>query len=111
MPPVVEMPDKPKKRGKPPEQYAAELAAYQREVRAYFAAMALAKREKFASLGIKKYEWLAVDVHGCCHVAAKNGGKVFSVTEAPPEGHVGEGECSSPDWCRCIASPVVEFGA
>lgn len=107
----MELPDKPKKRGKPPEQYDVELAAYRDEMRAYFAAMSRAKREKFASLGIKRYEWIAMDVHGRCDVAAKNGGKVFSVTDAPPEGHVGEGECSSPDWCRCTAMPVVEFGA
>jgi hypothetical protein len=33
-----------------------------------------------------------MDVHGTCDVARKNGGKVFSYTNPPPEGH-------SPDCC------------
>ncbi len=103
-------PTKPLKRGKSPEQYEADISAYRLAMRAYFATGAKAKRERMAVLGIKQYQWLAVDVHGCCHVAARNGGKVFSVSDPPPEGHVCEGECSSPDWCRCIAAAVVDFG-
>jgi hypothetical protein len=40
-------------------------------------------------------------------VAKRNGGRVFSYDLPPPEGHVGEGECKSPDWCRCIARAIV----
>lgn len=102
-------PAKPLKRGKTPEQYKADLVAYSTAMRAYFGEKARQKRERFISLGIRQYTWLAMDVHGCCHVAAKNDGGTFSVTAPPPEGHVGEDECTSPDWCRCIANPVVDF--
>lgn len=102
------MPAKPLKRGKTPEQYASDVAAYNLAMRTHSAEMAKAKRERAISLGMAQYDWLAVDVHGCCEVAQRNGGKRFSLTEPPPEGHVGEGECSSPDWCRCIAAPIIE---
>jgi hypothetical protein len=105
--PGLTPPAAPKKRGKTPEQYAAESAAYRLAMRNHFAAIAAFNRERCVALGIKNYEWIAMDVHGTCDVARKNGGKVFSYTNPPPEGHVCEGLCNSPDWCRCIARSIV----
>jgi hypothetical protein len=106
---MSEMPARPKKRGKTAEQYAADVASYNLAMREHFRALAEARRERFIDAGIKRYEWLAMDVHGCCAVAAKNNGQIFSVSDGPPEGHPCEGECGSPDWCRCTPIPVVEF--
>jgi hypothetical protein len=99
--PGLTPPAAPKKRGKTPEQYT--IAAYRLTMRSHFAAIAAFNRERCVALGIENYEWIAMDAHGTCDVARKNGGKVFSYTNPPPEGHVCEGLCNSPDWCRCIA--------
>ena len=64
-------------------------------------------RKRSVALGIASYEWLAVDVHGTCDVAERNGGKAFRYDKPPPEGHFGEGQCNSTDWCRCIAKAIV----
>ena len=83
------------------------MARYQQTMRSYFSEAARDDRLKSLAAGIKRYEWLAVDVHGVCETAKRNGGKVFDYASPPPGGHVGEGECSSPDWCRCVAAPIV----
>jgi hypothetical protein len=101
------LPATPKKRAKTPEQRAAELAAYRLAMRKHSACVAAIERERRIALGITSYEWVAVDVHGTCEVAKRNDGKVFSYDSPPKEGHVGEGECGSPDYCRCFAAPVV----
>lgn len=104
-------PSKPKRRGLSEDQYAAAMEAYFLAMRADFRAHSRAKRERAISLGFRRYEWLASDVHGCCNVAGRNGGMTFAYDAPPPDGHVGEGECGSPDWCRCRAAPVVDFSA
>jgi len=101
-------PAKPLKRGKPPEQYAAEMADYRAAMRAHFAEIAREKREKAISLGIRDYDWVAA-LPDTCGIAARNDGKRFSYASPPPEGHPCEGECAA-DRCRCAAAPVVEFG-
>ena len=105
--PGLTPPAAPKKRGKTPEQYGTELATYRVAMRRHFAAIAAFNRERSVALGIASYKWLAVDVHGTCETAKKNGGKVFAYDKPPPEGHVGEGQCGSPDWCRCVAQAVI----
>jgi hypothetical protein len=105
--PGLTMPAAPKKKGKSPEEWEASLAEYRRAMRAHFASIAAFERKRRVALGLIKYQWLAVDVHGCCNVAKKNGGRIFSYVEPPPEGHVCEGECNSPDWCRCLAKALV----
>jgi len=99
---------KPKKRGKTPEQWEAELAAYRLAMRKHFAEIAAFERERHIALGITHYKWVAVDVHGTCDVAKRNDGKVFAFSAPPQEGHVQEGQCNSPDWCRCFAKPIVQ---
>lgn len=76
-------------------------------MRSHFAAIAAFNREHCVALGIEHYEWMAMDVHGTCDVAKKNGGKTFSYTNPPPQGHVCEGLCNSQDWCRCIAKSII----
>lgn len=76
-------------------------------MRKHFAAIAAFNRERCIALGITSYKWLAMDVHGTCDVAKRNGGKVFAYDNPPKEGHVGEGQCNSLDWCRCIAKSIV----
>jgi hypothetical protein len=105
--PGLTPPAAPKKRGKTPEQWAAELAVYRQAMRKHFAVIAAFQRERRIGLGITSYKWIALDVHGTCDVAKRNGGKVFSHDKPPKEGHVGEGQCNSPDWCRCIAKSVI----
>ncbi len=105
--PGLTPPDAPKKRGKTPDQYDAELAAYRLAMRKHFAAIAAFRRQRCVAAGITSYKWLALDVHGTCDVAKRNGGKIFSYDNPPKEGHPCEGQCGSPDWCRCSAKPVV----
>jgi len=105
--PGLVAPAAPKKSGKSPEQWEAAQAAYRLAMRDHFRAIAAFNRKRCVALGISTYEWLAVDVHKTCEVARRNGGKVFSYDKPPPEGHVGEGECNSPDWCRFTARPIV----
>lgn len=108
---MSQMPTAPTKRGKPPEQYAEELAAFWIEKRAYNAAINVAKREKLQSLGVKQYVWCGFDVFDKCHIAKQNDQKTFSFDSPPPEGHPGEGgECSAPQDCFCFANPVIKFG-
>ena len=105
--PGLTPPAKPKKRGKTSEQWDADLAEYRRAMRRHFAEIAAFEREHRVALGITHYKWVECDVHGTCDVAQRNGGKVFSYDSPPPEGHVQEGQCSSPDWCRCFAKPTI----
>jgi hypothetical protein len=105
--PRLTPPGAPRKRGKSAEQYDAELAAYRRAMRKHFAEIAAFNRRRCVALGIASYEWVAMDVHEACDVAKRNGGQVFRYDEPPPDGHVCEGQCNSPDWCRCIARPNI----
>jgi hypothetical protein len=100
-------PARPKRGDKTTGEFQADLAAYETAFRAHIAHNAAISRERSMSLGITSYRWVAVDVHGTCEVAARNGGKVFRYDAPPPEGHVGEGQCNSPDWCRCVPRPVI----
>lgn len=86
---------------------AAQGEAHCIAMRKYVAEKAAAARIRRIKLGIREYRWLAMDVHGTCEVAKRNGGKVFSHDEPPPEGHVGEGRCGSPDFCRCVATAII----
>jgi hypothetical protein len=95
--PGLTPPAAPQKRGKSAEQYEVELALHHLAMRRHFAAIALFNRERNVALGIKSYTWAALDVHGTCEVAKKNGGKTFAYDTQPPEGHVGESRCGSPD--------------
>jgi hypothetical protein len=105
--PGLTTPAAPTKRGKTPEQYEADLAIYTQAMRDHFARIAAFNRQRRVAMGLTQYRWLACDVHGTCDVAQRNGGKVFSLVQPPPDGHVGEGRCTSPDWCRCVAVAVV----
>jgi hypothetical protein len=105
--PGLTPPIAPQKHGKIAEQYEVELALYRLAMRRHFTAIAAFNRERCMSLGIRSYVWLAVDVQGTCEVATKHGGKQIAYDSPPLEGHVGEGRCGSPDWCRCVAKAVV----
>jgi hypothetical protein len=105
--PGLTPPAAPKNRNTTPELYEREVIAYRKSMRLHFAAIAAFNRKRAVSLAIKSYQWVAADVHGDCDVARRNGGGIFSYTEPPPEGHVCEGECTSRDWCRCIARSVI----
>lgn len=100
-------PAPPRRRGKTQQELDAELAAYHLAMRKHFAEIAAFNRKRCMALGITSYTWLPADVHNACEVAKRNGGKTFLYDQPPPEGHVGEGACTSPDWCRCIAKPIV----
>ena len=106
--PSTPPPAAPKKRGKSPEQYEAELDAYYLAMRQHFAEWAKFNREKAIRAGVIRYEWLAMDVHGTCKVARRNKGKTFAYNQPPKDGHPCEGECTSPDWCRCSAIPIIK---
>jgi hypothetical protein len=105
--PGLTPPAKPKKRGKTPEQWEADLAAYRLAMRKHFAAIAAFDRERRIALGITSYKWLSMDVHGTCEVAKKYNRKVLSYDHPPEEGHPWEQKCGSPDWCRCIEIGVI----
>lgn len=106
--PGLTLPAKPKKRGKTPEEWEVSLSAYRQAMRLHFAEIAAYNREKWVALGITRYRWIAVDVHGTCDVAKRNNGKIFSLNSPPPDGHPCEGLCNSIDWCRCQAKPVID---
>jgi hypothetical protein len=100
-------PARPKKGNKTSEEFQADLATYKTAYRRHIAHNAAIRRERSMAMGIESYRWVAVDVHGTCEVAARNNGKVFRYDAPPPDGHPGEGQCGSPDWCRCVPRPVI----
>lgn len=102
-------PAKPKKRGKPPELYAAEINEYRQRMRTRFAELAEFNRKRAMSVGIKQYKWMAAapDPAVTCDIGLRNNGKIFSYEAPPPEGHPCEGKCNSEDWCRCIPRSIV----
>jgi hypothetical protein len=97
----------PKKRGVPPEQYKKGLAAFHQCKHAQIAEIAAFQRKGMMAHEIESYIWRAMDVHGTCSVAKKYDGQTIRCDQAPKEGHVGEGECGSPDYCRCTKIPVI----
>lgn len=101
------LPPAPKKRGKTTGTMERRTGAYRLVMWKHFASIAAFERERRVALGITSYKWIAMDVRGTCDVAKRNGGKVFSYDNPPAEGHVGEGQCNSPDWCRCFAKPII----
>lgn len=100
-------PTPPKLGSKTDEEFQVDLAAYKVAYRAHIAHNAAIRRKRSMATGIESYRWVAVDVHGSCVIAARNGGKVFLYDTPPPEGHPGEGQCGSPDWCRCFPRAVI----
>jgi hypothetical protein len=105
--PGSKSPAAPTKRGKTLETRESETAMYRAAMRGHVAEIAAFNRERSMGLGVTSYQWLSMDVHGCCDIAKRNNGRIFSYDAPPPEGHVGEGQCNSPDWCRCISRPIV----
>ena len=100
-------PARPQKAGKTAEEYAAAIAAYYAAFRAHIAHNAAIKRKQSMAAGIKSYRWI-VGVPGIvCAVAERNGSRVFAHDKPPPEGHVGEGQCDAPDWCRCVPKAII----
>ena len=97
----------PRKRGVPPEEYAANLAAYQEEMREQFRATARFDRERREAIGIKRYIWRATGDGDDCDIARRNDGKTYSSGRPPKDGHPAEGRCNSEDWCRCYAEAVI----
>ena len=105
--PALTIPARPPRRGRTPEQRETDARDYKQTMRMQFAAQAAYERKRRVALGITHYRWRACDVHGKCDVAARNDGKVFSLTAPLPDGHPAEGRCNSPDWCRCTAAAVI----
>lgn len=64
-------------------------------------------RGKGLFVGSKKYIWRTAGDLDVCPTCAKNAGKRFSWSSPPPNGHPGEGECSTNGYCRCYAEPVI----
>lgn len=102
-------PPRPKQAGKAPEQHPEEVARYNSNMREFFAHAAAARREQAEALGVKEYEWLASG--NSCEIALRNNGKTFAYQQPPGDGHPCEGVCTSDDWCRCVALPLVRFDA
>lgn len=106
--PRMELPPaKPKKRGKPKEQYETEHAAYCVAMRSRHARIAAYNRRRATAVGITQYQWMAPHTPLDCARARQNDGKIFSYATPPPGGHPAEGECDATDWCRCFAKAVV----
>src|SRR5258708_37747745 len=70
--PGLTPPAAPKRHGKTAEKYELEVAAYRRSMRAHFAGIDGFNRKRSTSLGIKIYEWVAMDVHGDCDTHIPN---------------------------------------
>lgn len=100
-------PAKPKRRGKPKEQYEAEYAAYCAAMRSRNARISAYNRLRAMAVGITEYEWLASHMPLDCARARQNDDKVFSFATPPPGGHPAEGECGAADWCRCLTKPLM----
>ena len=93
-------------KGLPPKEFERQLRLYRASMRRHFAAIASFNRKRAVESGIAKYVWVVSAEP--CDIAERNNGKTFSYLEPPPEGHVCEGLCNAPDWCRCYARPIVK---
>ncbi len=100
-------PAKPKREGRTRAEMQPVLEKYHADYRAYLAHNAAIQRRRAVSNGVESYQWVVATPGIPCTVASRNDGRVFRYDTPPPEGHVGEGQCDAPDWCRCIARSVI----
>jgi hypothetical protein len=95
----------PRKRGVPPAEYEAALAAYRIAMRQDFAAIAAWKRARAMALGCTHFRWRAAGELSC-EVGRGNDGRMFAYNKPGADGLPAEGHCTAKDWCRCRAEPV-----
>jgi hypothetical protein len=96
----------PRKRGRTPEQIAADLEAYQADLRRKFQASFDLNRKRAMSIGSTHYRWKTSRDDGVCAVCAKREGRRFAWNIEPPHGHAGVCDACPKGYCRCGAEPI-----
>lgn len=97
----------PKKRGKTPEQFQADLEAFHAELRFNSAASFRLTRKRALSVGSRFYIWRS-DKSDECLTCRSRIGKKFSWNREPEHGHAGLASCCERGWCICYAEPAFD---
>lgn len=98
---------RPKVQGRTPEQRAADLAQYHRQLQAKGQEVFERDRANARMAGSVKYRWRSCGDFNTCHRCAKNNGRLFSWDIDPPGGHPGCGSDCPNGTCRCFAEAVI----
>lgn len=98
---------RPKVRGKTPEQRAADLVEYHSQLQAKGRAIFERDRASARLAGSVKYRWRACSDSDVCPRCAKNNGRLFSWDTEPAGGHPGCSTDCPGGSCRCYAEPVL----
>ncbi len=98
---------RPKVRGRTPEERAADLAEYHRQLQVKGRATFERDRSNAMRVGSVKYRWRSCGDFNTCRRCAKNNGRLFSWDVEPPGGHPGCGTDCSDGACRCYAEAVI----
>jgi uncharacterized protein with gpF-like domain len=101
---------RPSRKGRTPEQIAADTEAYNRERLAKGRARFAFDEERSASIGVKAYRWRSCGDFDTCTACRRNNGKRFLYAKPPASGHPGTFMCDQGDGdstpCRCIDKPI-----
>lgn len=98
---------RPKVRGRTPEQRAADLAEYHRQLQAKGRATFERDRSNARLAGSVKYRWRSCNDSDVCPRCAKNNGRLFSWDVEPAGGHPGCAAGCPSGSCRCYAEAVL----
>lgn len=98
---------RPKMRGRTPEQRAADLAEYHRQLQAKGQEVFERDRANARMAGSVKYRWRSCGDLDVCLRCSKNNGRLFSWAVEPPGGHPGCSTACPDGACRCYAEAVI----
>lgn len=98
----------PKKRGKTPEEFQADLAKYHSELRRKSEAGFRYSKKRATEAGSRTYIWRSARDGDVCDICRSREGKKFSWYVEPPQGHAGATDCCPGGYCRCYPEPVFD---
>jgi len=98
----------PKKRGKAPEEFQADLAKFRAELRRKSEAGFRYSRRRAVAIGSRYYIWRTSRDSGVCDVCQSREGKKFSWHAEPTHGHAGATDCCPDGYCRCYPEAVFD---
>lgn len=97
----------PRKRGRTPDQQAADLARFGAELARRARASFERDRANAHRAGSVAYRWRSCGDADVCGRCKRNNGKRFSWATEPAGGHPGCGTCDTGEHCRCYAEAIL----
>jgi uncharacterized protein with gpF-like domain len=102
---------RPSRKGRTPEQIAADTETYNQERLAKSRARFAFDEKTRAFIGVKAYRWRSCGDYDTCAICRRNNGKRFLYAKPPASGHPGTFMCDQGDGesgpCRCYDEPIV----